>query len=341
MKKVLALVLAIAMLLSFAACGEKKEDPAVSEKQEQPAATIKMCMKSSATTALGQGVQKWIELVNAMEGVNLKLEFYPDAQLGNETEMAEQIMMGENMCLISDAGTLAQYAAPKLAALDGPFLTDDMYDYLTIANTDWFQARRAEYEAKGLYIPEVYFIFGQRHLICKNAVKTPADLKGKKIRSTSAPASIAVVEGLGATATPLAYADMYTSLSQGLIDGAENPLAALYSTKLYESAKYISLTGHQTTLSIFMMNKEVYDKLTDVQKDAFIKCGQQAQEYYNYEVLPKFTDDAIQSFKQENITIIEDVDKAAFREASLAVWDKLGLKEDHDLIVDQLAKLKK
>ena len=340
MKKVLAILLALAMVFSFAACGEKKEevDPG---KQEQPAATIKMCMKSSATTALGQGVQKWIELVNAMEGVNLKLEFYPDAQLGSETEMAEQIMMGENMCLISDAGTLAQYAAPKLAALDGPFLTDDMYDYLKIAGTDWFQARRAEYEAKGLYIPEVYFIFGQRHLICKNPVKTPADLKGKKIRSTSAPASIAVVEGLGATATPLAYADMYTSLSQGLIDGAENPLAALYSTKLYENAKYISLTGHQTTLSIFMMNKDVYDKLTDVQKEAFTKCGQQAQEYYNYEVLPKFTDDAIDSFKKENITIIEDVDKAAFREASLAVWEKLDLKADHDLIVEQLAKIKK
>lgn len=356
MKRLLAGILALSMMFALTSCGAKEtpapsapaasapaapaapaEKPAEPAEVEQPHAVIKMCMKSSGTSALGLGVQKWVELVNAMDGVNLELQFYPDAQLGNESEMMEQILMGENLCLISDAGVMSGYGSEELAVLDGPYLADSVEAYLKVPQTKWFNDRRAEFEAAGLYVPEVYFVFGQRHLICTDPVRQPSDLNGKKIRSTSAQVSISTVEAMGATATPLAYADMYTSLSQGVIDGAENPLAALYSTKLYETAKYVCLTGHQTTLSMFVMNNGVFNGLTDVQKEAFISAGQEAADYYNNEILTSATEDAIAAFEQEGVTIIDDVDVAAFREATMGVWSEIDQWGAYDKIMSEIA----
>lgn len=340
MKKILAFVLTVLMLLSLAACGEKADPAPETEpsevQEEQPHAVIKMCMKSSGTSALGLGVQKWVDLVNANTEANIEVQFFPDAQLGKENEMMEQILMGENMCLITDAGVLSGYGSEELAVLDGPYLANSVEDYLKITKTDWFADRRADFENSGLYVPEVYFVFGQRHLICTSPVRQPADLSGKKIRSTTAEVSIETVNAMGGVATPLAYADMYTALSQGTIDGAENPLAALYSTKLYETAKYVCLTGHQTTLSMFVMNKNTFDGLTDFQKEAFIAAGQEAAEYYNNEILESATADALAAFENEGVTVIDDVDVDAFKEATMGVWEKIDKWGAYDKIMSGL-----
>src|SRR5699024_8275241 len=118
---------------------------------------------------------------------------------------------------------------------------------------------------------------GFRHLTnSKRAVETPEDIKGLKIRITENPIHLEAFRELGVLATPMAWPEVATALQQGTIDGQENPLSVIVSTKMWQLQDYLSLTGHVYAPALILISPLVYDGLSDEEKEQFLEAGKTA-----------------------------------------------------------------
>ena len=344
MKKIFALILALTMVFTLCACGEKAEAPVeapATPKEEAQAnpVTLKVAIGASVTAANGQSAKMWCDLVNEAN-VGIDMQLFPDSQLGGEDEILQQIVMGEPIITNCASDALEPYA-PQLALLNGPYLVENMEDLKYIPQTEWFKAQEELLKENNLIIVNAEERFGQRNLLSIREVRTPADLAGLKIRSQPSQVSMAMVNSMGATAVPLDFSEIYEGLSNGVIDGEENPLATIYNAKHHEAtAKVISLTGHVSTLDLFTMNLTVYNTLTDYQKQVLGECAHEAFTYYNEVLYPEATEAALAAFEAEGITVVHDVDVAAFKEATKSVYDLIDPDGVYDDLMAEIEALK-
>src|SRR5690606_34296260 len=94
-------------------------------------------------------------------------------------------------------------------------------------------------------------------------IKTPADLKGKKIRVLNSPTAVKTVQALGGAATPVAWGELYTALQQGVVDGAENNPPSYYLSRHYEISRYYTLDEHTSVPDVMLMSLAVWDSLNE------------------------------------------------------------------------------
>jgi tripartite ATP-independent transporter DctP family solute receptor len=168
---------------------------------------------------------------------------------------------------------------------------------------------------------------GPRHLMSsKKAVYKPADLNGQKIRVPGNPLNHATLKAMGATPVPVDWGEIYTALSQKLVDGYENPIDIFYESKGHETMKYLSFTGHmQSPIPIFV-SEQLYQSLAPELREAIMKGGKAAEEH-RLELLKTSEANALKAFKEAGIESNE-VDFAAFQEATKDIYkefvDKFG-----------------
>jgi TRAP-type C4-dicarboxylate transport system substrate-binding protein len=170
---------------------------------------------------------------------------------------------------------------------------------------------------------------GPRHLMSsKKAVFTPEDLNGQQIRVPGNPLNQETLKAMGATPVAVDWSEIYTALSQKLVDGYENPIDIFYESKGHETMKYLSFTGHmQSPIPIFV-NEQFYQKLAPDLQEAVMKGGKAAEEH-RLELLESSEARALKVFKEAGIEI-NDVDFAAFQEATKDVYKKFVDKFGED-----------
>lgn len=201
--------------------------------------------------------QKVEELTNG----KVQVEIYPNNALGNEREMAESTLMGTiEMCCVTSDGTLPSWV-PETQILSIPYLfanKKEAYYVLDHTLQDYLEPKFEAKGAKHLAFAELGF----RHFTNNTRpIKKASDMKGLKIRVQEAPVWFALMNDLQATATPVPFAELYTALQQGMVDGEENPIASVASSKFYEVQKYMSLDGHTYAAGSALINKQFYDSL--------------------------------------------------------------------------------
>lgn len=201
--------------------------------------------------------QKVEELTNG----KVKVEIYPNNALGNEREMAESVLMGTiEMCCVTSDGTLPSWV-PETQILSIPYLfanKKEAYYVLDHTLQDYLEPKFEVKGAKHLAFAELGF----RHFTNnKRPIKKASDMEGLKIRVQEAPIWFALMNDLHATATPVPFAELYTALQQGMVDGQENPIASIASSKFNEVQKYMSLDGHTYAAGSAIINKAFYDSL--------------------------------------------------------------------------------
>lgn len=254
MKKLITLLLALAMVLSLAACGSK--DTPAPDGQNTPAATYKIKLGTTgneehqSTIAANFFKEKVEELTNGA----VTVEIYPNSQLGSEREMAEGVKLGTlEMTIVTTDGTLPAWV-PETQVLSIPYLlTSKEVAYEVLDNT--LQPYFAPlFEAQG-FKHLAFCELGFRHFTTnKREITCAADMKGQSIRVQEAPIWFALTDCLGATATPVAFNELYTALSQGMVDGQENPIPSIASSKFYEVQKYMCLDGHTYGAESILIN---------------------------------------------------------------------------------------
>jgi tripartite ATP-independent transporter DctP family solute receptor len=211
--------------------------------------------------------------VKAATAGRVEIKVFPNSQLGTETAMIEGLQLGTvEMGLIG--GASFQNIEPKLGLEGLPYaFSDHQHAYRVFdgeAGTRLFGLLEKK-GVKGL----AWWENGFRNMTnSKRAINAPADLTGLKIRVTPDKIRLDTFKGLGALPVPMAFAELYSALQQGAVDGQENPLAIIFSSNFFEVQKYLSLTNHVWSSATLVMAKGVWDKVSPadqqiIQKVAF------------------------------------------------------------------------
>jgi TRAP-type C4-dicarboxylate transport system substrate-binding protein len=178
-------------------------------------------------------------------------------------------------------------------------------------------ASRSELER----IAKDYWDNGIRHISDKvRPINTPADLKGLKIRTPPDAVTIDIMQALGAEAQQIKFSELYVALQQGVVDGQENPLMNIFSSKLYEVQKYISFTAHKYEMTPFVMSKRSYDKMSEADRKIIREAAAEAT-IYNRK-LSLESDQQLEGELKAKGIVFNRPDLAPFQAATKSVTEK-------------------
>ena len=345
MKKLFALILSLAMVLSLAACGAKEEKPAETPAQtpaeapaEKPAepAVEKVTMKFAGTTtadpALGeyQAMLMVEELVEKYSEGTIDVEVYPASQLGSNVEFSEGVALGEIEAAVCGFDGLGNYA-PVANALCMPYLFTSNDDAMAKIWGDTAIHDALDEAFAEINLQVVGYVNRPFRVVCNSvrSVKTPDDMKGLVLRSPTSAVNTAINSAMGANPVTISWGEVYTSMSQGACDAVENAVTELKSINLQETCGYITETNHTGGLIPMFVSKAWFDGLAPIQQEAILKGFAEVTEWRE-ENLAADVEAAWQAFEDAGAEIVrlEDVDIAAFQEACSGVAAEFIAKGD-------------
>ena len=204
-----------------------------------------------------------------------KIEIYGQNTLGNQRELIEGLQTGAVDIAVTGGGALASFFT-KTQVFDLPFLFKNAAAAERLLDGEVGKELFDDMRGVGI-IGLGWGTAGFRHM--QNQVRPitkPEDLAGLKIRIQPSPVFAAMFEAVGAIPVPIDFAEVYTALQQGTVDGVELPVAAIHANKLYEVTKYNALTGHSYNIAPFMMSKRSFDKLSPEDQEIFMQAGAEA-----------------------------------------------------------------
>ena len=285
--------------------------------------TLQIGFENSISEPIGQALEKWQQLVDEKGDGSLKLELYPDSQLGSKNELIDGMTLGEPYITLADGAFYADYGVPDFGIVFGPFLFDNWDQCWTLIESDWYKDMCTQLEGKGLKIVTSNWKYGERHTLTTKPVNTVDDLAGMKIRVPGNQIQSIGFDVLGATSTGMDLGDVYQALQTGTIDGAENPLATLYGRKLHEVAKYLILDGHVLNFTTWVMSADLFNSLTPEQQELLVSTGEEAG-LYNNDLVDESNDEYLQKMKDEGVTVVEPTEEVldGFREKAAAFYEK-------------------
>lgn len=234
----------------------------------------------------------------------IDIQVFPNSQLGSGKEMVEMVSSGALQMVTEGAGAVAAFL-PPLSVIEAPYLWRDPAHMSKLAGTPFFAKLNEDLVAKrGMRMLNVTY-YGKRHLTTgSKPVKTPADMAGFKVRVPPVDVFRAMAEAWGARATPIAFGELYLALSQGVVDGQENPLPTIQSAKLYEVQKYLVLTGHILTPRLVIANEAFLKSMTPADRAIFNTALANGEAWQNKELLSQEAA-AVAALKSQGMTVIE------------------------------------
>lgn len=229
--------------------------------------------------AINAGCLAFENYVEQVSGGRIHVEIYDSGVLGGSAEGLSQCMQDVVQACVTGDGELATLY-PKLQVLSTPYLFDNRIEFYSMLDSGWMQNLFANMRGElGVRLLASSDNGGFRS-ISNNVreVKTASDLAGLKIRCMEIPAYTKMLESMGATATPIAWSELYTSLQTGVVDGQENAPATIMNGSLQEVQKYYTLDQHSISSLVLMMNEGFYQSLPEELKKVVADGGLIAQD---------------------------------------------------------------
>ena len=263
------------------------------------------------------GMEKFAELVDAKTKGEVKVEVFHSAQLGNERELVEALQMGTtDVCLISTA-PMAGFSKDFLV-YDLPYLFTSPAQAYEILDGPIGQASMEGIKKANL-VGLAFWENGFRNITnSKREIVTPEDLKGLKIRTMENKIHMATFRALGADPTPIASGEVFTALQQKTVDGQENPLTGIFTSKYYEVQKFLSLTEHFYSPAPLLIGKDAWDKLSPELQKAVQEAAGEAK-VFQRELNQREVAQAQKELEAKGMTI-STVDKAVWKEAMAPIY---------------------
>ncbi len=252
MKKVLFVALLIVAVMSIGAVSEAKT-------------VLKLGHYANAEHAGNKAAQMFAEGVAQRTNGEITVEIYPNNELGNPPEVLEQNVLGVIDMSLPTQGQLAKYSK-KFGCVMLPFAFDGYDQAYKVLDGPFIEWAQPDLEAAGLVFLSNWE-WGFRNLTNSvHPINTPDDVKGLKIRTPPELSNQSAMEALGATVQTIQFSELPMALKQGVVDGQENPVSVIYAFKIYETQKYLAMTGHTYNSMVHVMSKKTWDKLTPEQQ---------------------------------------------------------------------------
>lgn len=256
---------------------------------------------------------KFNDLLQERTKGELKLKLFPDSTLGNAQAMISGVRGGTIDMEMSGSNNFAGLS-PVMNLLDVPFLFRDTAHAHKTLDGKVGDDLKASLEGKGLKVL-AYWENGWRDVTNSRApVKTPADLKGLKIRTNNSPMNIAAFKVFGANPIPMPFAEVYTGLETRTIDAQEHPINVVWSAKFFEVQKFLSLTHHAYSPLLVVINKAKFDGLSPEFQQALVSSAQEAGNYQR-KLVAEDQQKIIDGMKEAGVEVITDLDRKAFSDA--------------------------
>ncbi len=267
----------------------------------------------------------------------LSIKIYPNQQLGSERECLELLQIGSLDMTKVSAGVMENFA-PKMKVFGLPFLFRDREHSFKVLDGPIGQElldEATQFWLKGL----CYYDAGSRSFYTKDhPIKTPEDLKGQKIRVMESATSMAMVQSLGGSPTPIAWGELYTALQQGVVDGAENNPPSFYLSRHYEVCKYYSIDEHTMLPDILVVGTHLWDKLTPQEQKWLQEAATRSVEDQR-ELWANSEKEALDAIKEAGVQI-NYPDKAPFIEAVQNIYDQYQIDPELNSLIQQIKNTK-
>ncbi|ALM51953.1 TRAP transporter substrate-binding protein [Halomonas huangheensis] len=291
-----------------------------------------MLMSASAFSAqtlqlahnAAEGNPKWdaselfADLVEEKTNGEINVDVGGNAQYGDDVEALTLMRIG-NLAFSANSQGTTSGVIPEFAVLGLPFLFDSLPSAWRVMDGEVGDELKRLAEQQGLVLLALWDN-GIRN-VSNNVrpIETPEDLEGIKIRTPPDPVTVEIFEALGANPTPMNFSELYIALQQGVVDGQENPLMNIYSSKLHEVQKYVSMTGHKYESTPVLMSKVIWDTMSPENQQAVQEAALEAGEFNRQASLA--ADEDLRKRMEEAGVEFNDVDKAPFIEATQSVYD--------------------
>ena len=349
MKKLLALALSLIMAMSLAACNASPStDSDTSIKTDQPAKTedvitlVSTQAGSTADSVLGQGTTKFEELLEEYSDGQIQVESYYDTELGGIDSQLEAVMTGSiDVCCLGPS-YLSGYV-PEIQVFDLPFLFDNYDQINATLDGDPGQYIASKFEGSGVKLM-TYFHSGLRSITNNSCqISSVEDVKGIKIRVAPSETQLATWEGFGAIPMAMASSETFTALQQGTIDAQENGLTYIYSSKIYEAQKYLSLTKHSYTSMPVIMNQAKWDSLTE-QQQKWVQQALTDAANWQRQATADAEEQIVNDIESYGLEVNRNPDRESFKPYAQAAYDvfnkAMGSDEILKMVQDYVTNLK-
>jgi TRAP-type transport system periplasmic protein len=303
----------------------------------QAKATLKFNHVLGPKEPYHDGFMNWAKRVEERTKGGLKIEVFHSAQLGREEDIIEQIRQGANIGQNTDSARMGNYV-PGIAVMNGPYFVETLEDVAKLRKSPTVIKWQEELATKfGLKVVSFNWVQGYRHFFTNKAIKTPEDLKGLRIRTPPAPIWQESIRALGATPVAMAFGEMYPGLQQRAIDGVELVYNNIPGGRFYEVLKFANETKHIMLVNFQVVSAKWFDSLPKEYQDALVEECDKAGEEVSKAIL-KSEGEVEAALKARGMTIVKDVDLAAFRKAGDKAYEVLKIIDAKNAVHKEIGK---
>ncbi|TWT06542.1 TRAP transporter substrate-binding protein [Planococcus sp. CPCC 101016] len=304
----------LSSLLLLAACGNDESTSSSNAEGETEPVSLRLAHNQGEDHPIHTSLVELTEVASEKSSDSVDIELFPNGQLGDERGVIELVKSGTlDMAKVSASALESFDSNYAIFSLPYVFQSEEHY-FNVMDNSEAVQEIFQNTRDEGFFSVG-WYTGGQRSIYTADKeVASPADLNGMKIRVQESPTSISMIEAMGGAPTPMSFGEVYTSLQQGVIDGAENNETGLTSNKHGEVAKAYSYTEHQYVPDVLIVSTSMWDGLSEEQQQAITDAAVESSESHK-QVWAEAIETAITDAEEMGVTFYE-IDKQPFIDAA-------------------------
>ena len=300
------------------------------EDNGQKVKALKLAHGLDTAHPVHKAMEFMAQKVEEKSGGRLRVDIYPSEQLGSERECIEQLQLG-GLAMTKTSTAPMESFVPAVKVLGLPYVFRDSEHYWKVLLGPIGKELLAAGESKGLKGLCFYDAGARSFYTTNKAINSPADLVGMKIRVQKSLIARKMIQAMGGSATPIDWGELYTSLQQGVVDGAENNPPSFETSLHYEICKYYCLDEHTRPPDMLLISTKKWNKLSPEFQDILQQAADESVGYHS-KLWSVKESKSLAKVEEAGVKIIRP-DKKAFREAVRPMW-----KEFEGTEIGELAK---
>ncbi|MFZ6643062.1 TRAP transporter substrate-binding protein [Undibacterium sp. TC4M20W] len=296
---------------------------------------IKFSHVVSNDTPKGKAAERFKELAEKATKGRVKVEIYANSTLYKDKEELEALQLGAVQMLAPSLAKFGPLGVKEFEVFDLPYIFPSKDVLYAVTEGAIGKDLMKKLEPKGI-IGLGFWDNGFKVMSANKPMHLPADMKGQKLRIQSSKVLDAQMRALGANPQVLAFSEVYQALQTGVVDGTENPPSNLYTQKMHEVQKHVTVTNHGYLGYAVIVNKKFWDGLPADIRAQLDEAMKSATKYANA-IAQQENDNALEAVKKSGKTtvyVLTDKEKAEWRKALLPVQKEMEGRIGKDLIAN-------
>lgn len=322
----IAIVLLVGICFSFQLfAGGQSEEGTSTEGADKDPVVLRFAETNANDDAIVIAAKRFADKVSARTDGRIKIEIFPSGQLGGNADVLKSLQMGSIDITRVKPGHLSDFGVKNTQVYSLPYIFDDinharrvLYSDLGKEILDGIQKEGEKVVGIGYYAnaPRCFFFRDQE-------VDTIEDMEGLKIRVMPGQIYVDLTESFGASATPMAFSELYSALQTGVVDGAEQPVKGYYAQKFYEVAKYFTFDNHQADPSIVVISEMTWNSLSSEDQQILKESLLEASKWFDDE-MDVIVEEYVEELKDKGVKFTEVKDLQKWQAAAQELYSEYG-----------------